>query len=91
MQGEVTRCPVIRRGLCRMAMMNVSCDYERVVPLPAETQMFACEVKIDTAKTATKECQDRAIWKERSQAVLAYRFEILAGLVSAGEVATGKT
>lgn len=58
-----------------MAMMNISCDYERVIPLPGGTQMFACEIKIDMAKTATKECQDRVIGKGRSQAVQAYRFE----------------
>ena len=58
-----------------MAMMNVSCDCERVVPLPGGGQMFACEIVTDTAKTATKECQDRVTWKERSRAVLAYRFE----------------
>lgn len=50
-----------------MAMMNVGCDYERVIPLSGGTQMFTGEVKMDTAKTATKERQDRVIWKERSQ------------------------
>lgn len=55
--------------------MNVSCDCERVVLLPGEAQMFACKIKIDTGKTATRECQGRVIWKERSQAVIAYRSE----------------
>lgn len=58
-----------------MAMVNISCGCERVVLLAGRTQVFAREIKMDMAKTGAKECQDRVIWKERSQAVLAYRFE----------------